>query len=154
MKYALLLLLLVLNLSSCQRKWRDNCDEKPVPLYSLEKIYGCIDTKYTMKTDLDKDFLLIRNQETFAKNVSGLCQPQIDFSKYDLIIGQYELKGWLDGIEYKGVLITQRACKVFTLQVKLTKSLVLIGAFSKFTYHALVPKLDTGVSINVVFEVK
>ena len=87
-------------LGSCDKD--AECQEqKEIPLTSLEEEYGCTNTRYGLDVELVDDYTIIRSQAGFGNIVStSNCNPAIDFSKYDLLIGKRRLANGNSSIDY------------------------------------------------------
>tara|TARA_Y100000385_G_C12893614_1_gene551086 strand:- start:4 stop:456 length:453 start_codon:yes stop_codon:yes gene_type:complete len=145
MKYRILIIsILFLGIISCNND-DDDCTDMIVNTTSLEIEYGCINTKYQMDINLSENHMIIRNQLDFAEFVSGSCQPTIDFSVYDLVIGKKGLANGNSSIDYELI----EDCE--------TGDQNLIVAFNQndtteapnLTYHALIPKLGNEQELNL-----
>lgn len=117
---------------------------------SLETEYGCTNTKYQMNISLNNTFQVIKTQSQFNSLVTGACMPNIDFTRYDLIIGK---KGLLNGnrnINYS--LVRDCPNNKTTLNVSIQND--LNATAPNITYHALVPKLNPNeqVIVNVAVQ--
>ena len=112
---------------------------------NLENEYGCVNTKYQMDIDLSDDFTIIRSQESFDNLITGDCMPQIDFSTYDLLIGKKALTSGNTSIDYS---LMKHPCNgQFYLQIDFLQNAT--AEAPNLTYHALIPKLNTDVVVNV-----
>ncbi|AVR44250.1 hypothetical protein C7S20_02665 [Christiangramia fulva] len=127
----------------------ENCTNRELNITSLENEYGCTNTKNS-DIEISEGYKIIRNQTEFEALNFGNCDPEIDFSKYDLIIGKYQLTTGNNSIDYDLVENCQ------------TKNLILKIAFNQnetaeapnVTYHALIPKLEIGQSISIEYAVQ
>lgn len=148
MKY-LILIISVIFFLSCEK---EGCENTIIPITSLEKEYGCVNTKYQMDIDLQEDYTIIHTQSSFENLVIGNCQPQIDFSKYDLIIGKKGLGSGNASIDYELV----ENCEDKRLILTVIFYQTIFDEAPNLTYHALVPKIekdrDLEVDIKIVEE--
>jgi hypothetical protein len=152
----------LITLFSCNKETNDKetttdkkKDEAPCEVVnsvptSLEAEYGCINTKYQMNIALNNTFQVIKTQSQFNSLVTGTCMPNIDFTRYDLIIGK---KGLLNGnknISY--ALVRDCPNNKMTLNVSIQNDLTATAP--NITYHALVPKLNPTeqVMVNVTVQ--
>ena len=139
----LITLILLIVISSCDKD--DDCTNTVVNITSLENEYGCTNTKYQMDIDLLDDNMIIRNQLDFAEFVSGSCQPTIDFSTYDLVIGKKRLTSGNDTIKYELV----KNCNSGNLNLKVTFHQNIATVAPNLTYHSLIPKIENQQELNV-----
>jgi len=113
------------------------CSNSTIAITSLETEYACNNTKYEMDIDLSEDTMIISNQQDFSEFVTGTCQPTIDFTRYDLIIGKKTLSSGNESIEY--TLIEN--CETGNLNLKVTFIQNIASVAPTLTYHALTPKM-------------
>ncbi|WP_143002822.1 hypothetical protein [Psychroflexus sediminis] len=130
---------------SCSDDENEACTDKIIETTSLENEYGCINTKFGMEINLTDDFMVITNQEDFERLVTGDCQPDIDFSTYDLIIGKKQLTTGNDSIDYQ--LIENCETNTYILEVTFKQNNTLIAP--NLTYHRLIPKLPQTADVIV-----
>ncbi|RSK33891.1 hypothetical protein [Hymenobacter metallilatus] len=126
------------------------CLDTDIPITSLEATYGCTNTPRQLSTSLNQTYTVIRNQADFDRLVTGSCHPQIDFTKYDLVIGN---KGSMSGsstISYTYL----RQCETDKLILLVTFRAGLTNDAPILTYHALVPKLAPAETVEVKVEMK
>ncbi|MHA7944243.1 hypothetical protein ACJOV8_014290 [Formosa sp. 3Alg 14/1] len=143
MKYRILIISLIfLGIISCSN---DDCTDTILKTTSLETEYGCINTKYQMDIDLSENHMIIRNQLDFTELVSGSCQPTIDFSIYDLIIGKKRLGNGNSFIDYTLV----ENCETGTQNLIVTFYQNDTTEAPNLTYHALIPKLENEQELSV-----
>ena len=126
------------------------CEDTLIPTTSLEEAYDCQYTWYEMQVDLpansNDNFVIISSQTDFDALVSGDCKPTIDFSTYDLIIGNY-VSNTPARIDY--TFSYDCATKGYLLDVNhlLTGTTDVVG----ITFHRLIPKrapVEVNVRIN------
>jgi len=145
MKYPILILsMLLLGIISCEKS-DDDCTDTTLNTTSLEAEYGCIDTKYQMDVELSESHIIIRNQLDFTELVSGSCQPDIDFSVYDLVIGKQGLTSGNDTIYYKLIENCETGNEFLTITFIQDATTIA----PTVTYHALIPKLEDGQEHSV-----
>ncbi|MFK5889889.1 MAG: hypothetical protein QM486_04075 [Flavobacteriaceae bacterium] len=145
----LIISILFLGFYSCNND--NNCTDNVVNITSLENEYGCTNTKYQMDIDLSDNYMIISNQLDFAEFVSGSCQPTIDFSIYDLVIGKKGLGNGNESIEYE--LIENCETENQSLTVTFNQNETTEEA-PNLTYHALIPKLRNEQELNVEIVIK
>lgn len=139
-------------ITACEEK-EDPCVNEVIITRSLEELYGCTNTMHDMEIDLVDDYVIISSQSVFDHLIAGTCQPEIDFSNFDLIIGK-QSSTTITHIDYKYTWLCNE--DVFQLEVKMyhpvyhNDILNQVGNLTSYTYHALVPKLEA----NAVVEVK
>ena len=121
------------------------CEDVQLDVLSLESEYGCVNTKYQMDIDLQEDFTIINNQSEYDQLVSGSCNVQIDFTKYDLIVGKKGLTNGNVRIHYRLL----KECDYKRLQLEITFFQNITAVAPNLTYHALIEKLDSGEDIEV-----
>lgn len=149
MKYKIIFLpLLFLALSSCSNE-DDNCSDRVINTTSLESKYNCTNTKYDLNLELVDDYIIIRDQANFNSLVTGNCNPVIDFSTFNMVIGKKELTTGNDSIEYN---LTEN-CETGNLVLEVTFNQNESTEAPNLTYHRLIPKLTQGKELTVVTEI-
>lgn len=136
--------------SSCGKLATDPCDHSGLPVLSLEDEYGCVNTKRGMEIDLSNQFVIIRDQADFESLVTGTCIPDIDFLKYDLVVGKQGLTSGNVRIEYE---LTQD-CEKSNLQLKVTFFQNITTEAPNLTYHAVIDKLQDLQGVDITIEEK
>ncbi len=145
MKYRILIIsILFLGIFSCKND-DDDCTDTIINTTSLEIEYGCTNTKYQMDIELSENYMIIRNQLDFAEFVSGSCQPNIDFSVYDLVIGKKGLANGNSSIDYELI----ENCQTGNENLSVTFNQNETTEAPNLTYHALIPKLGDEQVLNV-----
>ncbi|RUA13174.1 MAG: hypothetical protein DSY83_12055 [Flavobacteriia bacterium] len=141
----LILLIILKTFTCCQND--DACTDRILNTASLESEYGCANTKYQMEIDLVDEFTIIRSQSSFEALVTGSCQPQIDFSTYDLVIGKRSLSNGNTSIDYKLVEDCETGDQVLMVTFHQNDT----TEAPNLTYHAFIPKLgdEQGLSIAI-----
>ncbi|GGG34806.1 hypothetical protein [Hymenobacter glacieicola] len=127
----------------------DTCPAVEYAVKSLESEYGCADTRRQLGVNLSETHTIIRSQAEFDQQVSGPCHPQIDFTKYDLVIGKKGLANGNAGIKYSLL----RECSGAQLVLRVVFNQGLTTEAPNLTYHALVPKLAAGQELKVDIEI-
>ena len=130
-------------------KGDENCVSPELPVKSLESEYGCSDTRRQLNINLSETSTIIRSQADFARLVTGSCQPQIDFTTYDLLIGKKGLPNGNSSIAYT----LRRDCQTNQVLLRVVFQQNATTEAPNLTYHALVPKLAPGEDIKVQIEV-
>lgn len=139
----LIISILFLGILSCKND--DGCNDIIQNTTSLEAEYDCIDTKYQMDIELSENYMIIKNQLDFAKFVSGSCQPTIDFSVYDLVVGKKGFTNGNNSIDYKLI----ENCETGNENLIVTFNQNETTEAPNLTYHALIPKLQDEQGLNV-----
>ncbi|MBT9393840.1 hypothetical protein KLP40_11765 [Hymenobacter sp. NST-14] len=145
-------LLLTLGLHGCATNCGlepEPCAPQPLIISSLETEYGCSDTRFLNSQPLESA-VVIRTQADFDRRVSGECHPQIDFTRFDLVIGQQQMSGSSSSSVTYSYQFTCPA-KERVLRVMLKPGLTADFGFR--SYHALVPKLGPTETVRVEVEV-
>jgi hypothetical protein len=142
---ALIKFMVILSFFFISQSCDKECKDKIVPVTNLENEYGCTDTQYQIQLSLHDVFIIIRNQEDFELQATGACQPEIDFSIYDLVIGKKGLTSGYNSIEYE----LKEKCESGDLELKVTfiQNSTMIAPVVVF--NALVPKLGNEQLLNV-----
>jgi hypothetical protein len=121
------------------------CETTTTVPTNLEVEYGCINTKNLMQIALNDTYRVIQSQAEFNSLVTGSCLPNIDFTKYALIIGKKGLRNGNRNISY----MLTRDC----INNKMTLAVTIANDISahapNITYHALVPKLNANEQVVV-----
>lgn len=146
-KYTFLLMFGIIIVLSCTK---EACEDKQLPVFSMEDEYGCENTKYQMNIVLFEQFTILRNQSEFDLLVSGSCDVQVDFTKFDLVIGKRGLTNGNTRIEYE---LWDR-CDMENLQLGITFYQNITTEAPNLTYHALVEKLETDAEIDITISEK
>lgn len=141
----LIISILILGIFSCDND--DNCSDNDINITSLESEYGCTNTKYQMDIGLSEseNYIIISNQSDFTDLVIGSCQPAIDFSVYDLVIGKQGLANGNSSIDYKLV----KSCDTDNLKLTVTFNQNDTMIAPNLTYHALIPKINEEQELSV-----
>ena len=112
---------------------------------SLETLYGCENTKNLLEIDTSEVFVIINTQQQFENLVSGPCMPQVDFTTYDLLIGEQGLSSGNNTITYEET----QDCTTDILEVTVTFNQNETAEAPTLTFHILVPKLSNPNSTTV-----
>ncbi|WP_426490933.1 hypothetical protein [Hymenobacter sp. 102] len=126
------------------------CADATLPVTSLEKEYGCGDTRRQLSVDLNQTYTIIRNQPDFDRLVTGNCHPQIDFTKYDLVIGNKGTASGSSSISYA----YKQECETGRRHLQVTFTAGMTNDAPILTYHALVPKLAAQETVHVDVDMK
>ncbi len=116
----------------------DQCTPAVIGISNLEIEHGCENTKFELDIDISNDYRIIHSQDDFLNLVQGSCMPQIDFNKYDLVIGKKTIAKINNSIVYSMI----RNCddEKLYLEVIFNQSETITN--QELTYHALIPKLS------------
>ena len=147
-RYLFLVLMMIVLDMSCSKKVED-CLNAPLDTYSLEELYECENTKRQMDINLSESFTIITTQSRFSEMVTGTCKPEIDFEKYDLIIGKKGLTSGNVSIDYD----FRTDCENDRLLLKVTFNQNITTEAPNLTYHVLVDKLNENENVEVIVEV-
>ena len=134
----------------CTPIGQDPCDTL-LDIKNLESEYGCENTLYQLNITLSDTFTIIRSQESYEQQVTywqGNCDPDIDFSVFDLVIGHQSGGNLVYKIEYELIRVCQT--KKLRLTVRILWGDATQPSFP--TYHALIPKLRDEEDIEVIVE--
>jgi hypothetical protein len=148
MKYSFIFTIILLSvLSSCKK---NDCTEEILSAKHLESDYGCENTKYNLVIDLQNNAKLIRSKEAYDTEVTGPCHPDIDFSKYDLVIGKQSSGNENDTIlyDYRSTCPDNQP----TLTVDIIQSLTTRP--DNVVYHAIIPKLGDEETLSIIVNLK
>jgi hypothetical protein len=121
-----------------------DCNFKELVTKQLESEYGCNDTRYDLDIDLSENYMIIRSQLEFESQSYGSCRVEIDFTKYDLVIGKKQLTNGNTSVVYN---LKQDCSNRLKLQVTFNQDLTDIAP--NITYHTLVPKLGDNQTVDV-----
>ena len=124
----LALLSFVLLNTSCSKK----CETIPQEVEHL----NCENPKYTLHIDLDDDYTFIRSKKEYDDLVSGSCHPDIDFSKYVLLIGKQSSGNQNSFVNYS----LEKKCKQLLLTIDVIEGNAT--APDNITYHVLILKTE------------
>ncbi|MBD1420989.1 hypothetical protein [Sphingobacterium chuzhouense] len=145
MKNFLVIISLVTLLVGCTKS--EQCRSAKIGTESMETLYGCEHTERSLGIDLKDNHSIIRSQAQFDDLVTGSCADELDFEKYDLIIGKKQLSSGVEKIDYD----YSRDCNgKYTLNVKIKMNLT--SEAPNITFHALVPKLGAAETVIVTVE--
>lgn len=124
----------------------ESCNEELIST-SLENEYECNNTLYQLNIELSEDFVIIHSQEEYNNSVTG-CNPEINFDKFDLIIGKKGFSNGVSSVEYQLI----QNCNSSNLQLDITFTLNLTAIAPNLTFHRLIPKLNDSqnLSINII----
>ena len=126
------------------------CTDTPVAVTSLEKEYGCTNTNRQLSTSLNQTYTIIRSQAEFDQQVTGSCHPQVDFARYDLVIGKQTTSSGSSSFQYA----YKRQCPAGSMKLVVTVLPGMTTDTGNLTYHALVPKLAPQETVQVEVSVK
>ncbi len=141
----LLLSFIFIGILSCSNDDDNNCSDLIIETTSLENEYGCSNTKYQMEIELSDNHMIIKNQLEFSEFVTGSCQPEIDFSTYDLVIGKKGLSSGNSSISYELIENCENGNQTLTVTFNQNET----TEAPNLTYHALIPKLENEQELNV-----
>ena len=146
-KLYFLSIILVIVVNSCKK---NDCNEVIIMQKHLESDYGCTDTRHTLVINLQNDGTIIRSRADYDSQVTGTCHPEIDFSKYDLIIGAQSTGNVVDTIYY------DYRIKCPDDELTLTVDIIQSAATTpdNVVYHAIVPKIGDEQAVYLIVNVK
>jgi len=81
---------------------------------------------------------------SFQQGVMGTCKPDIDFERYDLILGKQFLTHGFSEIAYE----YYQKCTAGEYLLEVRISLNATTEAPNITYHALVPKIGHGEAVR------
>jgi len=141
------ILILFSILPSCKK---DHCNEILIVTKHFESEYSCENTKHSLEIDLNNDCTIIRNKSDYDSKVTGACHPDIDFSQYDFVIGKQSFGNSNDTILYD----CRYKCpgNELTLTVDIVQTTNTVP--DNVVYHALIPKIGDGETLNIIVNVK
>ena len=148
MKSSLIFNIILLSiLASCKK---DNCNEVILTAEHFESEYGCENTKYSLEIIRQNNGKIIRSKAEYDAQIIGPCHPDIDFSRYDLVIGSQSSSNEIDTIFYD----YRSACpnNELTLTVDIIQSLTTRP--DNVVYHALIPKLGDEETLHIIVNVR
>lgn len=131
------ILIITLLVTSFFASCKKECEEVIFEVESLEKLYGCQNTRYEIEIELSETAVIIGSQAGFNDRVEGPCRPTIDFGKYDLVIGRKSTPSQVDTIYYE----YKRDCPDQDLVLSVEIILIPGTAIDNVVFHALIPKL-------------
>ncbi|MCU0376576.1 MAG: hypothetical protein MUF24_14815 [Chitinophagaceae bacterium] len=123
------------------------CSVKPLTPVGLGQIYGCTNTLFALQTAFSDSFRVVRSQAAFDSLLSGACSPAVNFSQYDLIVGQRQLISGIDSVSY--TLLHNCPESRYEVSVQFHKNLSLMAP--RVTWHLLLPKLKAGEVVQVTY---
>jgi len=134
MKYICIIPVLLICMSSCKK---NDCKEELRSAKHFETEFGCVNTKYDLSIDLTNNVTVIRTKDDYDTKVTGTCHPEVDFTQYDLVIGNQATAYRNDTILYDFRI----ACpeNQLTLSVEIIQSDVNVA--DEVVFHAMIPKL-------------
>lgn len=145
-KLFLCLVVVVSVFNSCKNDDESVCNHV-LEHTTLEEQYACSNTIYDMDVDweaINNQHLLIRNQAQFEEFISGNCMPQIDFSKYDLVITLMVVSD-VQSVEYSVIQLCNQNVTI-GIHIEDKGNDVNLG-----TFHVLIPKLKENETLESVF---
>lgn len=151
MKKSLFLILLSGLLFACNTDNTTICTTKLLLTDNLETVYNCTNTVNQLDVPiLNEDYIIIRNNESFLEKVTGACVTEIDFSKYDLLIGKKQLTNGLDNIKYDMTIDCNQKDPIVNVTFNLNET----TEAPTVTYHIFTPKLGTNQNLEVNLHIK
>lgn len=151
MKKIFSLIILSILLYACSSDNSTTCTNKIALTDNLETVYNCENTTQLLDVPaLNDNYIIIRDNDTFLEKVTGSCVTQVDFDKYDLLIGKKGLTNGLSNISYKMTI----DCNVKDPVVDVTFYLNETAEAPNVTYHVFVPKLgkERNLAVNLYME--
>jgi len=152
MKQAMVLFLFF-SLISCNDKAENPIcegDSQSVEFSTLENMYGCSDTRFSLELNLTDDnmYEVISNINEYSEKVLGNCHPDIDFDSFDLIVGYtgHNIDSRLDSIHY----FQNCSNEDFVLTLFVTPSITTNA--SPLIFNAILPKLPKDYSISIAIK--
>ena len=145
-------LVLTLGLNGCATKCGlepEPCETRQLATSSLEAEYGCSDTRF-LKSEPLESAAITRTQAEFDQLVTGECHPQVDFTKFDLVIGQRQMSG---SSSASASYTYQIICPANERVLRVVLKSGVTNDFGFRSYHALVPKLAPTETVRVEVEV-
>jgi hypothetical protein len=139
----ILLICLIIGFSACSNDEDEACGTAAVG--SLENLYGCVNTAENMDFTFSSTFQIIRTQGSFDSLILGNCKPIIDFSIYDIIVGEETLSSGIETINYNYKLPCNGVDGI--LEVSFVRNATTLAP--TLTYHALIPKLGSAENVSV-----
>lgn len=139
-----IVLIFFLLIFACDKEEKECTLLMHVLLPSVEEIYGCGDTRYSLEIDLNDRHELIRTKSVYDEKVTGTCHPAIDFEKYDLLIGKKGLQSGNQSISYA---LKKSCAGDETLMVTFHQN--ISAEAPNVTYHVLLPKSESNRVIAV-----
>lgn len=122
------------------------CTTKILLTDNLETVYNCTNTVNQLDVPiLNEDYIIIRNNESFLEKVTGACVTEIDFLKYDLLIGKKQLTNGLDHIKYNMTIDCNQKDPIVDVIFYLNET----TEAPTVTYHVFIPKLGTNRNLKV-----
>ena len=148
MKNTILLSTLLICIMSCTKK--DDCKEEIISIKNFETDYGCVNTRFNLNVNLNNECTVIRSKEDYDNQVSGTCHPEIDFSKYDLVIGKQSTGNFNDTVLFD----LRRICPDKELTLTIDVIQLDITQPSTIVYHTLIPKLVDNETLNIFIKLE
>lgn len=102
---------------------------------SIEEIYDCPDTRYSLEINQKESYMRLSKKKDYDEKVNGSCHPDIDFEKYDLLIGKKQLQSGNHSIHYE---LQEDCSRREILVVRFYQNMVMESP--NITYHVLLPK--------------
>ncbi|NOU61070.1 hypothetical protein [Marinifilum caeruleilacunae] len=156
-QYFLCLSCLGLLLSACDINNEEEL-AKSVPIESeLEEIdflkfsdFGCENAEWYANPELSDTFRIVNSIEELDRYIRINCIPQIDYSRYSLIIGNQFYPHGMEFIDEKVEESNSRI--VYTLTYRKYESLIF--EVSNINYHFVVKTPPQQKKLEVVFDIK
>lgn len=142
-----LLSCLFIGFSACSDD-EENCGTTAVE--SLENLYNCENTANNMEVTFNSDFEIIRTQGSFDSLILGNCKPVIDFSIYDVIVGEETLSSGVERIDYE----YNAPCNSLDGLLTVTFISNATSVAPTLTFHAIIPKLGSTETVTVDVQVE
>jgi hypothetical protein len=138
MKIYFVSLIVLFLFDSCSTSNEKICDtDISNKIASVETIYGCTNSINSLQLIEPANYLIIEDKATYDLKVIGTCHPEIDFNKYNLIIGNVLTENKISSLKYK--LYGSCEPNFYKLVVTVTKDKGQVPIDSS-VYHILVPK--------------
>nr|WP_321451916.1 hypothetical protein [uncultured Carboxylicivirga sp.] len=114
---------------------------------------GFYDAITTLKLESDKEFLIIKDTQTYAACVKGNTIPVLDFNQKQLIIGRYYSSKEIENFNYKLFKTNELLYKLTVIPTFSSNDKNKNKPVFDYTYHIILPRDESIDELNVIFSI-
>ncbi len=141
-----LVILVAFTFNACSSDDDNSCTNQNLEISDLEA--NCLELNEGILGE-GENYIVISSQEEFEEFVSDDCDLDIDFTSYDLVIGQETLTNGLESTDYELI----QNCETDNLTLNVTFNTNVAAEAPLVTYYILIPKLSEGQEVDVQIEI-
>lgn len=136
-------ILLIGLLTICLSCQKESCSDNRGEYLTISD-FGCQENEINLKKEYNNSYYIIEDSIMFNEYVDCKCNPQIDFSKYTMIIGN---KSFTNGTHIESMKMKENCFRIKLEVVFDSRGLTDVAPI--LLYHAIIYKPINGQSIKV-----